>query len=357
MAAAPQAQPPDELAPLKKELQGHFTDGLVTLVGLGLSAQAGLPTMPELAAFLRSQMPQRLPDPLKAPWGAIEANLIAGQDIETALKTVDFESPLLQHITQLTSQLIEERELVVVQRVLGGQQELPFSKLLPSIMFNCTRAPVITSNYDRLIELATEIAGYGVDTGFCGQDLGEFNPKLSHEALGQATLSMVSRKQLRRTYRKHVALYKPHGSLDWHEHRDKVIRCHFRIDAPRLMITPGVSKYRKGYEVPFDHHRTSANEAIDRAGRFLIVGYGFNDDQLETHLRTELKRGKPCLLLTKSLTGNSGRLVAECPSITAIVSNGPDGGTGSLVLQSGKRTEIPNKNIWDLGVFVQEILS
>ena len=357
MPAVPQAQPPAEIAQLKKELQGHFTDGLVTLVGLGLSAQAGLPTMPELAAFLREQMPPRLSDPLKAPWGAIEANLIAGQDIETALKTVDFESPLLQHITQLTSQLIEERELAVVQRVLSGEQELPFSKLLPSIMFNCTRATVITSNYDRLIELATEIAGFAVDTGFCGQEFGEFNPKMSHEGLGLATLSMVSRKQLRRTYRKHVALYKPHGSLDWYEHRGRVIRCHFRTDAPRLMITPGVSKYRKGYEVPFDYHRAFANEAVDLAARFLIVGYGFNDDQLETHLRTELKRGKPCLLLTKKLTDNSGRLVAECPSITAIVSSGSESGTGSLVLQSGKRTEVPNKNIWDLGVFVQEILS
>ena len=84
------------MATLKRDLQGHFTDGLVTIIGLGLSAQAGLPTMPELAKFLCTEMPGRLPGPLKATWGAIEANLNSGQDIETSLKGVDFESPLLQ---------------------------------------------------------------------------------------------------------------------------------------------------------------------------------------------------------------------------------------------------------------------
>lgn len=50
---------------------------------------------------------------------------------------------------------------------------------------------------------------------------------------------------------------------------------------------------RQGYESPFDHHRSRANQEIDRAGRFLVLGYGFNDDHLETHLSPSIKGGKP----------------------------------------------------------------
>ena len=37
---------------IKKRLQEHFTDGLVTIVGSGLSVACGLPGMRELAVAL-----------------------------------------------------------------------------------------------------------------------------------------------------------------------------------------------------------------------------------------------------------------------------------------------------------------
>ena len=46
------------------------------------------------------------------------------------------------------------------------------------------------------------------------------------------------------------------------------------------MITPGVNKYRAGYNSPFDKHRDLANDYIKNAGRLLVVGYGFNDAHL-----------------------------------------------------------------------------
>jgi hypothetical protein len=59
-----------------------------------------------------------------------------------------------------------------------------------------------------------------------------------------------------------------------------------------------LNKFRSGYESPFDKHRERANEEIDRASRFLILGYGFNDDHLETHLKPKLRAGRPTLLIT-----------------------------------------------------------
>ena len=58
---------------------------------------------------------------------------------------------------------------------------------------------------------------------------------------------------------------------------------------------------RQGYSVPFDIHRARANEEIDKAQRYIIIGYGFGDDHLETHLMQQLRAGKPALIQTRLL--------------------------------------------------------
>ncbi len=66
----------------------------------------------------------------------------------------------------------------------------------------------------------------------------------------------------------HAVVLKPHGSLDWYRKETEPVRCTFPIDAPRLIITPGLNKFRGGYDQPFDAHRESANKEIDNAQRF-----------------------------------------------------------------------------------------
>src|SRR5690606_14272540 len=90
-------------------------------------------------------------------------------------------------------------------------------------------------------------------------------------------------------YRDRVKLFKPHGSFDWFLGDSSPIRYCGELALPRHIITPGSNKFRNGYESPFDKHRERANESIDHASRFLIIGYGFNDDHLETHLKPKLR--------------------------------------------------------------------
>lgn len=56
-----------------------------------------------------------------------------------------------------------------------------------------------------------------------------------------------------------------------------------------LIITPGINKYKEGYSVPFDIHRTRANSEIDSAQRYIIIGYGFGDDYFRNAFNSTVK--------------------------------------------------------------------
>jgi hypothetical protein len=98
-----------------------------------------------------------------------------------------------------------------------------------------------------------------------------------------------------------------------------------------------------------------ANDAIDQASRFLIIGYGFNDDHLQTHLIPCIQRGVQTLLVTRSLSSRAMDLVKECPNITAIQSAKFAGAEGSEVFVRGKSHAYPNIALWELNSFVSEV--
>jgi hypothetical protein len=125
---------------------------------------------------------------------------------------------------------------------------------------------------------------------------------------------------------------------------------------PRLVITPGLNKFRNGYESPFDRHRDRANGAIDNAGCFLVVGYGFNDDHLETHLTPRIKSGIPSLMLTCTLSGNALKLARDHANVIAIQHGSEGGKDGSWVFVKTMKFFVPDLALWDLGVFVSEVL-
>ena len=245
-----------KLDELKKYLQRHFTDGLVTIVGSGLSAAAGLPTMKELAEHLLREMSGLDKAIIKDLWKPIQVKLESKVRLEHALEAVDADSEVLDPIIEFTADLIAREEQKVLIEALQRKRTLPLAGLLPHLIFTSDNSFIVTTNYDRLIEVAAEMAGYGTDTGFTGSYFGDFNPKGSKETLIQLIHSSLSGKSLRKRYRKHLTVCKPHGSLDWYHIGGEAKRCFINPGAPRLMITPGKHKYRMGYDAPFDHHRT-----------------------------------------------------------------------------------------------------
>lgn len=340
---------------LKQILQEHLSDDLVLIVGSGLSAACGLPTMSDLADHLIANPHDGMTDNQLALWTTLCQMLENGIDLESALTKVKLDEILELHIINQTANIIEEHEKIVITDVISNGNLLPLSSLIENLIVTSKSLPIITTNYDRLIELAAESVGIYLDTSFIGQVVGRFDPSASRESLGFA-ITTRTKRGVKRTYRPHVKLFKPHGSLDWHTQGDEPIRCTLNPDLPRLMITPGSSKYVRGYEQPFDQHRAEANKAVDRAARFLVVGYGFNDQQLETHLRPRLRNGIPCVVLTRSLSQSGAELMTESPNLLTLTDASGPGGPATRISSATNEEVIPNIGIWDLANFVEEVL-
>jgi len=160
---------------LKQKLQNHFTDGLVTIVGCGLSSAEGLPGMAELAEYLRNEIPLLVKNENLDLWYNIVDLLNEGKTIEQAMITCPPSPDLEEYIITKTADLFLHHESNVLNAVIKGDRTLRFTKLVPHILKSATGIPVITTNYDRLIEMAVEMAGLGVDTLFVGHHYGVLN--------------------------------------------------------------------------------------------------------------------------------------------------------------------------------------
>lgn len=159
---------------LKLLLQSHFTDGLVTIVGSGLSCAEGLPGIADLGSYLESTLASVLSGEDLERWIDLRPR-IASKGLEAALFEKPPTSTLEAAIVARTAELILAREREVVTKVFTRKRTLPFTKLLRHLLKPDTGVPVVTTNYDRLIEIAAEEAGLGVDTLFVGQFAGALN--------------------------------------------------------------------------------------------------------------------------------------------------------------------------------------
>jgi len=341
-----------ELHDVKEHLQNHLSDGLVVIIGSGLSCAEGIPGMGGLAEHLINEVPKSIQNGDEGLWAEAAALLNAGEDLESVLLKIKLSETLEVVVLDATHAFILLHEKRIVKEVSCNGRVLKFSKLLGHLLKPNSGLPVVTTNYDRLIEVAAESAGLAVNGLSTGKYFGLFNPR-------ESKLSMC--RNIRRRgklahleYTNFVTVLKPHGSVDWFLVNDEPIFSSIISDARKLMITPGVNKFRGGYDRPFDAHRELANREIDKASRYLIIGYGFNDDHLQVHLEQQLNNGKPAVILTHGITEKTREYLAERENIWAVVSR--DAIPGFKLIIGINEFEFDDLNIWDLEGFVKEVL-
>ena len=335
-----------------KSVQAHFTDGLVLVIGSGLSAAEGIPGMSDLASRLDSRSAS-LAEAEKALWSQIKAKLDADEGLEAALLRHPPTEPLEAWIGRETCGLLLPAERKTISEVLAGTRTLRLTKFLAKVIKPANGLPILTPNYDRLIEVGCEVAGFHVDTTAVGHYAGHFD---------HARSCMGSCRGILRRGKGHVLdhhpraiVLKPHGSFDWYRFGTDARRCSIDLDLDRMIITPGLNKYRAGYDSPFDKHRDLANDYIKQARRLLVVGYGFNDDHLQTHLLRKISDGTPTLILNRSLSAKVEKLAREAPSCLCI--SKPTASPGVAIVAKEARFDHSGQDWWDLGILAEEILT
>ena len=333
-------------------MQEHFTDGLALVIGSGLSAAEGIPGMPALATHLSNGAGVLTGADAKL-WNQIKAVLDANEGLEAALHKHPPSDTLEVWIAQRTCELLMPKEREVMSAVLRGDRSLRLTTFLAKVLKPTDGLPILTPNYDRLIEVACEMAGFHVDTTAVGHYAGAFDHARS--CMGSCRGITTRAKTTVLDHFPRAIVLKPHGSFDWYQSGNDARRCGLDLDAERLMITPGINKYRAGYNSPFDKHRDLANDYIKRAGRLLVVGYGFNDDHLQTHLVRRIQDGTPTLILNQSVSSKVEQLAEESPRCVCL--SKPRAWAGVAMVTKGHRFEHKGHDLWDLGVLAKELLT
>ena len=310
--------------------------------------------MNALGSHLVTHLPAMLAEEDNKLWEKIHPHIIS-EGLEAALLKCAPTASLEAAIVQSTGSFIADAEAIITAEVFRNAKSLRLTKLIPHLLRPDRGIPIVTTNYDRLVELACEEAGLGVDTMFCGYFAAKLDPVESQWSFCRSAKLVA--KNVRFKWAPKANVFKPHGSLDWYHRDGNPVRHAGALPLPRLIITPGLNKFRNGYESPFDKHREKANDAIDQAQRLLIIGYGFNDDHLETHLTPRIRSGVKTVILTHKLSLKAKNIALENKNIVAIEYGSEASVDGTKVIVEGVEIFYPDVSYWDLDGFIAGVLS
>jgi hypothetical protein len=268
-----------------------------------------------------------------------------------------------------TGHFVASVQRKVKTALLEGIRTVPLQGLLEDLADEAEKAGgdralhVVTTNYDTLIEQACDRLGVPVCTGFVGHTECRFDWEAAMREM-ESGWALHRGGRAANRYRPHVRLYKPHGSLDWFRfddglYADASVMYATDNEHHRQIVTPGKTKHEAILQGVFRDIIRHADEALQRAKAYLFVGYGFNDDRIDTEIvvRRGLKEGrKPGLIITRGLTDKMRERLHDpaCPNLWAVHRDEQSGHTrvrrGDEVLLDDPETEL-----WRIDVFAREL--
>ena len=285
--------------------QACFNQHPAIVLGSGASVAHKIRGMGELATYLEEHVDAADGAEMDA-WLLIRTALANGDGLEEALLQTVAPPPLVRQIVGLTWKAIATDDLAVMSRAIQGKERFHLSDLIDG-MFKSTHMTIniVTPNYDRVAEYASDIAGCVHATGFV--------PGLIRGREGADVVTIRRGSHPART----VRIWKVHGSLDWFAGPDGQVIClPISTELPEtfdpLIVTPGVSKYERTHDEPFRSAIQGADAALEAATSFLCVGYGFRDRHIQPKIVEKCRqRNVPIVILARTLTAEAKSFLAK----------------------------------------------
>ena len=321
--------------------------------------------MPALKDELIEKMQERVLTADQATeWQSVEDTLQQGADLERSLNAVN-DHDLLRMLTEITGTFVAELDRRYAYSIAQGAAEWPairlLSRLIETLPENDGTLHVLTPNYDLLFENACDFSGLLYTNGL----FGGVQRKEDWMAIKNAMLEPYEIRQggrLKKVHRskKHIRLYKVHGSLNYFLHRNELVENNAWMWNPpefaeRVIITPGLSKYQA-----LQRYRREllqfADSAVESATHFLFLGYGFNDSHLEEYVKRKLvAQSNPGLIVTRDCNPRIQALLDQSENLWLVCKL--DGEEGTRI--SNKRysgwLELRGQNLWDVREFMVRI--
>lgn len=339
-----------EIDALLKLIQDWTNRVPLIILGSGASVPFRLPSMWTLGEHLKSSISFTDPEDIKQ-FEIFKATLNKVKDLESTLLQIQLRPNVLEKIIYETWTLVNRHDVEAFEQLLEGKTEFPLAELTTHLLQSAQRkVSIVTTNYDRLAEYAASFSNAFICTGFSQNFVGHFS-----KSIHQQDLTKLS------GFNGQVNIWKVHGSLDWfksEEESDRQLpyRTTIPINHKPLIVTPGLSKYYETQLEPFRTIFTEADNEIEKATSYLCIGYGFNDIHVQPKLLSQIKSGKPIIVITKELTPKTKQSIidARCKHYILIEeANGNDTRVYSSTF--GGEKIIPDVNYWSLSEYLNLI--
>lgn len=281
------------------------------LIGSGSSAPYGLPTMGELGNHLLTELTPRYST--NANWQIFQENIHDGMGLEDALTDVVLSTDIIDDIRKETWELVSRKDIELFYKVLFGEVDLPLAAMIKHFYRTHPQCVnIITTNYDRVIEYACDSAQLPVHTGFDGQYEKHYFGKFGNKKI--------------------VNLVKVHGSLDFFKDPHDVsyslpLRNSIPVGLSPEIITPGISKYQAVLKGTPRQLLNECDNLVNAAPSYLCIGYGFNDEQIQEGIISNIRTGKPIVVVTMDVSDKAAHLLVNNATTYITVQKGKEDGT------------------------------
>ncbi|MBX5621720.1 SIR2 family protein [Pseudomonas aeruginosa] len=331
----------------QKQAQDYYGKAPVIILGSGASAAHGMSGMGALAKHLVAHTDvSGLSAAELEVWKKFCQILSNGVDLESALHQVTATEELTSRVVKATWALIEYEDIEIFQKSLQDNEIFPLSRLLEHMFKSSLKMlNIVTTNYDRLAEYACDQGRIHHYTGFTHGFFRQLAPPTEITSARRANI------------------WKVHGSLDWFQSplEDTVALSNNQgipDNYQPQIVTPGTQKYQKTHMEPFRSIINNADQAINEAGSYLCIGYGFNDEHIQPKLMVKCVRQKtPITIITYTLSESAKNLILDgkAQNYLAIERGETDG--QSIVYSSLDKSPLTvEKNIWSLEGYLSLIM-
>jgi len=345
-----------------KALRDFFHEPPFVFFGTGMScaldSKFGMSGLKN--ALVEKLKKPKLSSQLQAEWNSVIKTLKKTNDLESALDSVS-NSKLLKRIVSETRRFISSLDKNYSQKIFDGKSVWPAIGIIKRIYDGLPElAPilnVLTPNYDMLFEYACVASGIVYTDGFIGGVVRQQDWKSAENSLlePQQNSYRVKKRTVYKT-KKHICLFKVHGSLNYFYFNNHLISNDAWLKNPPrsaecVLVTPGLSKYQKLQQFRQELIQP-ADTAIDKASRFLFLGYGFNDSHLEVYIRRKLV-DQSChgIIITKDSNTRIEKLLSESPNLWLVCRLSGMDGTCIKNRRYSTPLTLNGKKVWNIQEF------
>ncbi|MBZ5640235.1 MAG: SIR2 family protein [Acidobacteriia bacterium] len=307
-------------------------------------------------------------------WSQVESQLDAGGSLERALTGIGLSEETKSKIREVTGSYVASIDLAARNDLLLGRKRWVGDRLIKALTQSLAprnpRLPVVTSNYDMLIEYSCASQDIRYTTGFVGDVIRVWSWEGAQDSLNQCRVSRRRSQDLVLTNPvRRVELFKVHGSVNRFNDlsKNRQVECDLWTMTPpegfqRVIAPPGDQKYEE-YAGNIET-AAGARQAEGRASAFIMAGYGFNDPLLHQRIEGRVRQHDcPLVVLTRSVRNDKVERLHELGKRVWILVASRTGSevsddTHTVVYPPGNARPVilENERLWSCDSFAERIL-